>query len=114
MVADVAVTGSLKATVVVLTMTSAPLVPTVNPVTMSVPPVAVRIRADAAVPAAIAVVFFGKPLNVSTPPEAVPAGLLRLNENKMVAMPDVPTSSTPVGPIDVTTAVSRASLTAVV
>jgi hypothetical protein len=114
MVAEVTDTGSLVATVVVLTIMSALDVPTVRPVTMSVPPVAVRMRPAAAVPDANAVDALGKPLNVRTPPDEVPAGLFSVTENSTVAIPVVPTSSTPVAPIWVTTASSRAFLTAVV
>lgn len=95
--------------------TSAPDVLTVSPVTMSVPAVAVRIRASAAVPVLSAEVSdFGKPENVNTPPEVVPAVEFRLMVANTDAIPEVPISKTPVAPIAVTTASSREFLTAVV
>lgn len=93
---------------------SEPEVPTVKPVTMSVPPVAVLIRAAAAVPVAEAVTDLGKPENVNTALAAVPAVLFRETEAKILAMPVVPISRTPVVPMAVTTADKREFLTAVV
>ena len=70
-------------------------------------------RAAAAVPVLSAEVSdLGKPEKVRTPPEAVPAVALRLMVARMLAMPVVPISRTPVPPMAVTTAVRRASLTA--
>lgn len=98
---------------VLVKLMSEPDVPTVRPVTISVPPDAVRMRAAAAVPVASALVSdFGKPENVKTPPEVVPA--VEFNEivAKIEAIPVVPISSTPVDPIAVTTASNRAFFTA--
>ena len=92
---------------------SEPDVPTVKPVTISVPPVAVRIRAAAAVPDAAAVAFLGKLENVNTPPDTVPAVASKVMVARIDAMPVVPISSTPVAPIWVTTADKRAFFTVV-
>lgn len=94
---------------------SEPEVPTVRPVTTSVPPVAVLILASAAVPVLSALVSdFGKPEKVSTPPDVVPAVEFSEIVAKIDAMLVVPISNTPVEPIAVTTASSRAFFTAVV
>jgi hypothetical protein len=86
-------------------------VPTVRPVTISVPPTAVRIRAAAAVPVPSAMSLLGKPLKVRTPPEDVPAEAFNVMVAKIAAIPEVPISITQVA---VTTASRRAFLTVVV
>jgi hypothetical protein len=90
-------------------------VPTVNPVTISVPPDAVLIRAAAAVPVASADTSdLGNPENVRTALAAVPAVLFNAIVARTVPIDVVPISNTPVDPIAVETAVSRAFFTAVV
>jgi hypothetical protein len=94
---------------------SVPEVPTVRPVTISVPPVAVLILAAAAVPLASADVSDWGIVNVSTPLEAAgAAGLAKFIVASTAAMPVVPISRTPVVPIAEVTAFKRAFLTAVV
>lgn len=100
---------------VLVRLISEPEVPTVNPVTISVPPDDVRILAAAAVPVASALVSdFGNPENVSTPPDVVPAVEFKAIVARMVPIAEVPISNTPVAPIAVTTASNLAFFTAVV
>jgi hypothetical protein len=98
---------------VLVKLMSDPEVPTVNPVTMSVPPEVVLIRAAAAVPELSALVSdFGKLENVKTPPDVVPAVESKAIVAKIDAILVVPISRTPVAPIAVTTASKREFFTA--
>ena len=94
---------------------SAPDVPTVKPVIISVPPLAVLIRAAAAVPVLSALVSdLGNPDKVSTPPDAPEAiGLPSAIVANTEAIDVVPISSTAVVPAAVVTASRRAFFTAV-
>lgn len=115
MVAELIVTVWPAVILVLVKLISDPDVPTVSPVTISVPSVAVLILAAAAVPVLAALVSdFGKPEKVSTPLDAVPAVEFRVMVAKIDAIPVVPISNTPVVPIAVTTAVNREFFTAVV